>query len=130
MFWAMKFEESDGLPEIGETGRYLGVRPDVDIPVGQDGFVEPETGGMSVVPPPPTNLARHRLPRELSGTGKDTVFELDTNELPEELVYRPDPDNPEGHGFIEPSHRMSFGDYRRLVHETRSLWRPLRPAVR
>lgn len=130
VFRAMKPEESDGLPEIGETGRYLGVRPNVDIPVGEDGFVEPVTGGMSVVPPPPTNLARHRLPHEMGGTGKDTVFELDTDALPEELIYCSDPDNPEGHGFIEPSRQMSFRDYRRLVHETRALWRPLRPTVR
>lgn len=116
----------DGLPEVGETGRYLGVRPDVDVPVDEGGFVEPGTEGMSVVPPPVTNLARHRLPRELGGTGRDPVFELDTYELLEELVYRPDPANPEGHGFVEPSHRMSFEEYRQVIHGTRAVWHRLR----
>ncbi len=130
VFRVMRADESDGLPETGETGRYLDVRPGVDIPVGENGFVEPRTGGMSVVPPPVANLAHHRLPREFGGSGRDPVFELDTDRLPEELVYRPDPDNLEGHGFIEPSRRMSFGDYRRIVHGTRASWHRLRPTVR
>ena len=120
----------DGLPEIGETGRYLGVRMDVDVPGGEAGLVEPGTGGMSVVPLPVTNLARHRLPRELGGTGRDPVFELDTDELPEELNYRPDPENPEGHGFLEPSRRMSFEEYQQAVYSTRVLWHRLRQDVR
>jgi hypothetical protein len=120
----------DGLPGAGETGRYLGVRPDVDLPVGVAGFIEPGTGGMSVVPPPVTNLARHRLPRELGGTGRDPVFELDTDELPEELTYRPDPENPEGHGFLEPSRRMSFVEYQQAVYGTRVLWHRLHQDVR
>ena len=32
----------DGLPEIGETGRYLGVRMDVDVPGGETGLSSPE----------------------------------------------------------------------------------------
>ncbi len=49
---------ADSLPVIGAAGRYLGVRPGVDILVDADGFVEPETEGMSVVPPPVENLYR------------------------------------------------------------------------
>lgn len=120
----------DGSPETGETGRYLGIRSGVDVPVDEGGYVRPGTEGMSVVPPPVTNLARHRLPRELGGTGRDPVFELDTNELPEELVYRSDPANPERHGFVEPSRRMSFEEYRQAIHGTRALWHPLRQSVR
>lgn len=116
----------DGLPEVGPTGRYPGVRPDIDIPVDGNGVVEPGAGGMSVVPPPVTNLAPHRLPREFGGRSRDPVFELDTDELPEKLTYRPDPDNPEEHGFVEPAHRMSFEEYERAIHETRGLWRPVR----
>ena len=37
----------DGLPEIGDTAKTLGVRPNTDLPV-VDGIVEPHTGGMSV----------------------------------------------------------------------------------
>ena len=122
----MRADPADGLPAIGETGRYLGVRPDVDTPVDGEGAVEPGVGGMSVVPPPLTNLAPHRLPREFGGRSKDPVFGLETEELPEELAYRSDPENPEGHGFVEPARRMSFEEYERAVHETRGLWRPVR----
>ena len=122
--------DDDGFPRAGTTGRYLGVRPGVDVPVGPDGFVEPETEGMSVAPPPVDNLQTHRRPPEFGGTGKDPVFELETDELPEGLRYRPDPADPEGHGFIEPARRMTFGEYERAVHETRTLWRQVRQDVR
>lgn len=118
--------DEDGMPTTGTTGRYLGVRPGVDVPVGPDGFVEPETEGMSVVPPPLDNLQPHRRPPEFGGTGKDSVFELETDELPEEPRYRPDPANPEGHGFVEPARRISFEEYQRLLHATRALWRVVR----
>jgi hypothetical protein len=42
----MRADQADGLPAIGETGRYLGVRPGVDIPVAPDGFVDSGTEGM------------------------------------------------------------------------------------
>jgi hypothetical protein len=58
---------ADGLPETGETGRYLGVRPVVDIRVGEGGLVGPGMEGMSVVPPPVENLAEHRRPPEFGG---------------------------------------------------------------
>jgi hypothetical protein len=57
----MRADQADGLPAIGETGRYLGVRPGVDIPVAPDGFVDSGTEGMSVVPPPVENLVDHRI---------------------------------------------------------------------
>ena len=126
----MRADQADGLPAIGETGRYLGVRPGVDIPVAPDGFVDSGTEGMSVVPPPVENLVDHRRPPDCGGTGKDPVFELDTEDLPGVLAYRPDPANPEGHGFIEPARRVSFEEYRRAIHQTRTLWRRLRRDVR
>jgi hypothetical protein len=118
---AMKAAE-DGLPKIGASARTLGARCNIDIPVNEDGFVEPETDGMSVSPPPPDNLPYYRRPPEFGGTGKDPVWEMDTNALPVELRYRPDPDNPEEHGFIEPWHRMPFEEYQRAIHGLRSLW--------
>jgi len=129
--------DADSLPMVGESGRYLGARPDLpgqpqdgDIPVSAGGVVEPETGGMSVAPPPVTNLALHRRPREYGGRSKDPVFVLDTGELPEELRYRPDPKAPGRHGFIEPSHPMSLEEYQRAIHTTRALWRWFRQDVR
>lgn len=114
----MRADQADGLPAIGETGRYLGVRPGVDILVAPDGFVDSGTEGMSVVPPPVENLVDHRRPPDFGGTGKDPGFELDTEDLPE------------GHGFIEPARRVSFEEYRRAIHQTRTLWRRLRRDVR
>jgi hypothetical protein len=88
---------ADGLPIVGESGRYLDARPDLpeqprdgDMPVS-GGMVRPGTGGMSVSPPPVTNLPLHRRPKEYGGRSKDTVFDLDTHQLPEELRYRADP---------------------------------------
>jgi hypothetical protein len=127
----MKANEGDGLPEIGERGRYLGVRPGVDVLVGADGFVEPyqpgaKPQGLSVSPPPASNLPRHRRPLEFGGTGSDPIFELETEDLPEGLAYRPDPDDP-GHGLIGPARRMGLEEYRAAILETRVLWRRVRP---
>ncbi|HZB07824.1 MAG TPA: hypothetical protein VE525_01790 [Rubrobacter sp.] len=61
---------------------------------------------------------------------RDPVFELDTDELPEELIYRPDPENPEEHGFLEPARRMSFEEYQQTIYGTRALWHRLRQDVR
>lgn len=113
----------DDSPLVGGSARYLTVRRDVDILVDEEGMVEPEAGGMSVSPPPVRNLHPLRLPRELGGVGKDPVFEVETDELHEALAYRPDPENPEGHGFVEPSRWMPFAEYERAVHETRPLWK-------
>ncbi len=88
-----------------------------------DGRVTPVLEGMSVSPSPPENLPHHRRPPHFDGTGKDPVFELDTDDLPEELEYRPDPSNPETHGFITPAYPMTFEHYQRAIHETRGLWR-------
>lgn len=65
----MRADQADGLPAIGETGRYLGVRPGVEILVAPDGFVDFGTEGMSVVPPPVesdrrTHRRRNWLPEE------------------------------------------------------------------
>jgi hypothetical protein len=93
--------------------------------VDEDGFVESGMDGMSVSPPPPKNLPSHRRPPEYGGTGKDLVWELDTDNLPVRLQYRADPEEPERHGFIEPSRRMHFNEYLRMIHDTRSLWKPM-----
>lgn len=125
--------DEDGLPRFGESGRYLGARPslpgrepDGDIPATEDGAVHPGTGGMSVSPPPVDNLPPHRRPPEYGGTGKDPVFELETDGLSGDLRYRPDPYSPARHGFIEPSRAMSFEEYRQAIFDTRILWRAVR----
>ena len=75
-FRAMR-AEPDGLPKVGRSSRELGVRiegPIRDLPVGEDGMVEPETGGMSVALDAAQNLPKPRLPRSLGGEGRDSVF--------------------------------------------------------
>ena len=120
----------DGLPKVGDTGRTLGARPgryyEGDIPVRNDGLVQPFTGGMSVSPPPPSNLPRHRRPPVHEGLdSKIEVYELETDALPDELRPRRDPKEPERHVFIEPTRVMSFEKYQRALHATRTLWRPV-----
>lgn len=119
----------DGLPQVGETGRYLAVRRSGrfrDIEVEEDGAVRPESGGMSVSPPPPENLPEQLRPTRFGGYGKDPLWELETDVLPPELRYLPDPKNPTGHGFIEPAEEMSFENYERAIHATRDLWQLVR----
>jgi hypothetical protein len=122
----------DGSPEVAEgkknPARTLGVRTGGrirDIDVDRSGTVYPMTGGMSVNPPPPENMAEHRRPPEYGGIGRDPVWVLETEALPPELTYRPDPDEPSGtHGFIEPSASMSLDDYEEALRAPRGMWRP------
>lgn len=93
-------------------------------------MVRPGTGGMSASPPPPENLPSFRRPPEYGGTGKDPLWELETDELPETLRYRPDPERPERHGFIEPSRAMGFEEYQAALEDTSGLWRSPSQPVR
>ena len=125
---AMRMDE-DGEPEIDRTARTLGVRVGgrrPDVVVAASGLVLPENGGMSVSPPPPENLPEHRRPEEFGGLGRDPVWELDTDHLPPELTYRPDPRSPDRHGFVEPAVPMHLDDYEASLRATRGLWQPFR----
>lgn len=125
---AMKMDK-DGEPEIDRTARTLGVRVGgrrPDVVVAASGFVLPENGGMSVSPPPPGNLPEHRRPQEFGGIGRDPVWELDTDDLPPGLTYRPDPRSPDRHGFVEPTVPMHLDDYEASLRATRGLWQPFR----
>jgi len=72
------------------------------------------------------NLPEFRRPAQFGGTGKDPVFSMRVSDLPDGLTYRPDPVNPSGHGFIEPSFEMPFPDYQQLIGSTRNLWSGVR----
>lgn len=124
--------DRDGLPRVGSTARTLGARspddhPEPDIPLGEGANVYPATGGMSTALPPPNNLPPHRRPPKHGGWDKKLeLYELETDELPDELEERIDPYNPTRHVFIEPSRVMSFEEYQQALHATRVLWRPVR----
>ncbi len=47
---------------------------------------------------------------------------METDGLPDGLIYRPDPGRPCEHGFVEPDRVMSLEEYRRLLHGTRESW--------
>ena len=59
VFRAMKTAD-DGLPQIGDSARQLGVRIGVDVEIGEDGLIRAKSGGMSVAIDSPNNLQTHR----------------------------------------------------------------------
>lgn len=124
---------ADGLPRLGPTPKTLGARPGAaagegDIVMDERGMVRPggegEPEGMSVSPPPADNIVYFRRPPEHGGTAKKLkLYEMDTEELPDELVAMSDPENPEGHFLIAPAYEMSFEEYQGALESTRDLWR-------
>jgi hypothetical protein len=121
MLFRSMIEAEDGRPLLVSTARGLGLRAG-EIPLGEGGQVEPETGGMSVAHGSPDNLIEHRRPKEFGGTGKDPVWEISADELGEALAFRDDPEL-EGHGFVEPRYPMHLEEYTLALAETRDIWR-------
>jgi len=114
-------EDHDERPLLAPTARALGVRPDIDILVDEFGDVEPGEG-MSVSPDSLSNLPEHRRPMSAGGSGKDPIWEIESDELPAPLSYRPDDEDPT-HGFIEPAWPMGLDDFEEALAETRDFWR-------
>jgi hypothetical protein len=116
-------EDGEGRPTVGDTARRLGVRAGIDIPVDDEDEVEPFSGGMSVTPDSPDGLPSHRLPPNHGGTGKDPLWVIDSDELGDGLIYRPDDASPDTHGFVEPARKMRLNDFEDLLALTRDSWR-------
>src|SRR5207249_2273330 len=115
-------ENAQGLPEIGESSRSLGVRPGFDVPAINAGdLVQPGQGGMSVSPDDPLSLPYFRRPLELGGTSKDPVWRITDAQLGSDLYYRLDPTSA-GHGFVEASRSMTLAEYQRALAQTQRLW--------
>lgn len=102
----------DGGPLVEPSARGLGVRADYDLPVDENGNVEPESGGLTVRP------TMKAIPRQYR-KDRFTVWKLDTDALPEALRHVED--NPK-HGSVEPAWAMSFDDYEAAIADTRSDW--------
>lgn len=122
MFRAMKAEPDD-LPKVGRSGRELGIRtvgPIRDLPVGEDGMVEPKTGGLSVALDAAQNLPKPRLPRSLGGEGRDPVFTMRRAEVPETLIPRVDR---YPHALVEPIRRCLLVEFESDLAGTRPFWR-------
>jgi RHS repeat-associated protein len=115
------------VPKVAASARGLGARPGTDIPLDSGGIVHPNTGGMSVSPHSPHNLPEFRRPPEFNGTGKDPVWSMESNDLPDGLQYRPDPAKPATHGFIEPAHPMAVDQYQSLIAQTQGQWTLVAP---
>ena len=113
----------DGLPELGESAKMLGVRPNTDIDVIDDA-VAPGTGGMSVN----TSIEAvpsFRKPPDLGGTGKDmSVFTISSRAFDSRLMVVEDGAT---HCTIQPTDKMSYETYNQLLKETRLRWVVVRP---
>ena len=123
---AMK-KDADDLPTVEPSGRGLGVRPRIDLPVEEDGQVGPGTGGMSVSPGSIWFLPPHRRPRRLgqgsTGRDEDVVFTVQRGRLDGHgLGFRPDPNRPLQHGFVEPMERVPWSRYEQALTSTRPDW--------
>lgn len=124
-------------PKVGSSAMALGVRvpPDKhpDIAVGVHGMVEPQTGGMSVAPAWRL-LPLHRIPRRLRAkfpraAGKNESFLWRMGDGPfiegpfsAHLFFRPDPEKPNKHGFLEPAVTMPADNYQAALAITRDQW--------
>jgi hypothetical protein len=104
----------------------LGIRPGIDVTASNwDDIVFPRQGGMSVSPAHPTNLPYFRRPPELGGTGKDPIWSISSDGLEPALRYRPDPESPGTHGFIEPVHPRTLEEYQDALATTNVRWQRL-----
>ena len=107
-------EDDDGSPWVSHTvARGLGVRVPHDVEPDDEGVVHPGDGGPSVCPHP------DGIPWFLRG---QPTWELELNDLPDELAYRDDPGR-DDHGFLEPAYPMDLEDFRELIEGTRDCTR-------
>ncbi|MGH3757396.1 DUF6531 domain-containing protein [Actinophytocola sp.] len=114
------------LPRTGPSARTLGARPGTDVTPDADGMVHPGGGGISIAPETANNLPSHRRPPEFGGTGRDPVWSIDPDDLPEGLAYRRDSPT-SGHGVIEPSRTMTYEEYQSLIESTAGSWNRVDP---
>ena len=118
---------SDGLPLVGPTNLALGVRTGgrlFDIPVGDDGTVEPRAvseprGGMSVAPRSPMNLHMRHRPPELGGEGEYPVWSISSQDLGPDLMYQ---ETSPTHGRVAPAREMTLEEYEAALEATRDRW--------
>jgi hypothetical protein len=106
--------DADGLPQVGRSARQLGVRPldwalhnDVSA-AAPDDTVNPGEG-MSAAPDDPAKLPKNRRPPQVNaGTGKDPVWEIDTDDLGPSLQYVQDK---AAHGVVGPKQPLTLAEF-------------------
>lgn len=117
--------DTDGLPQVGRSARQLGIRPRDRLPHNDVSAASPEDvvapgEGMSVAPDQPANLPKNRRPPEVNGgTGKDPVWEIDTDEIGPNLHYHQDRPS---HGVIGVKEPMSLEEFEQALAATRARW--------
>jgi RHS repeat-associated protein len=125
-------KEDNGAPKVEPTARGLGARND-DIDIDENGMVHrpPEGGnpskknGLSTAPGKPENLPPFRRPKGFGGIGKDPVWSLDPDKLPDGLMGLRDGDT---HVSIAPTRSMPFEEYQGLIASTKGLWEKVEPS--
>jgi hypothetical protein len=90
--------------------------------IGGSGLIQPGRGGLSVAPDRPANLHPLRRPPGYGGSGKDPLWYIRVDALPEELQFRQDSAT---HGLIEPATAMTLDDFQDALARTRFAWKKL-----
>jgi hypothetical protein len=113
----------EGFPVVERSAEGLGVRlspdPIPDIPVDDDGYVEPGNG-MSVFGDP-KKMIPNRRPAFLGGKSLLPLFVMLEVYVPEGL--RLTPPSASTHMMLEPGRRMPIDEYEALLGGTRTRWR-------
>jgi len=122
----------DTLPQVGRSGRTLGVRVPEDITPDANGDVRPGTGGMSVAPSSMWDVPHFRRPRKMgrgaSGPDNCCVYAIEEGALtPHPLGVSLDPHSYRPHAFIEPCTTMQLAAYEDALTNTRNSWRRVFP---
>jgi hypothetical protein len=120
-----KIADTDGLPQIGRSARQLAIRPlgrlphsDVSAAMADD-LVNPGEG-MSAAPADPANLPKNRRPSQVNGgTGKDPVWEIDTDDLGPKLQYLQDKPT---HGVLCSKQPIPLAELEQALAATRARW--------
>jgi hypothetical protein len=124
IYRAMK-ADSDGMPQVGPSARELGVRPLGQMPHNDGSAAAPHASvnpgeGMSAAPQDPAHLPRNRRPPQVKGgTGKDPVWEIDTDDLGPKLQYVQDKPT---HGVVGPKQPMTLAEFEQALAATRPRW--------
>jgi hypothetical protein len=117
--------DTDGMPILGRSARQLGVRaldqaPHNDVSAENPNDPVHPGEGMSAAPDDPANLPKNRRPVQVNrGTGRDPVWEFDTDQLGPDLEYVRDKPR---HGVVGPKAPMTLAAFEQALAATRSGW--------
>jgi hypothetical protein len=117
--------DADGLPQIGQSARQLGVRPlgripHNDVSAAAPGDIVNPGEGMSAAPHDPANLGKNRRPPQVNGgTGKDPVWAIGTDDLGPLLEYVQDKPT---HGVVGAKAPMTLAELELALAATQAKW--------